>query len=319
MRTAAFGAFMFACAACSTTEAPVISPYQQPNALMREEIDTRISQIPYQHREELLENLVWLAQTGEQTIPSLLQGLKHDDPKARSSCAWVLGRIHDRRTIPDLQQAMNDGEDGVRLEIARSLVLMGDLQQSPILIAGLDSDRKEVRFMCHEALKTATGHDFGYDHLNQNQQELRTAVLEWRQWWGDYAGDPYFAESYQTEHKLGGAQLAAPAGESKPTPVQPDAQPQPQQNDPAPQVQPEPATEPQVEQPKPIQVPAVQPQPENGAHTPQGYSSAVPTGNTAQPETPANASNPVVVPPVVVPPVVVPAPVVGKPDHGNGN
>jgi HEAT repeat protein len=73
---------------------------------MAGEIDQRIEQIPYQHREELLQNLLWLAQTGEQTIPAVLDGLRHDNPKVRSSCAWVLGRLRDRRTIPNLQAAV---------------------------------------------------------------------------------------------------------------------------------------------------------------------------------------------------------------------
>ncbi len=213
MRIAATAAtLLFALTACSTTESKV-RPYQQPNSLMSTEIDQRIDQIQYQHREELLDNLLWLAQTGEQTIPALLRGLTNGSPKVRSSCCWVLGRIGDRRTVTDLQGLVDDRELRVRFEACRTLVLMGDLQQSPRLIEGLDSDRKEVRYMCHEALKTATGHDFGYDHLNQDQQELRLAVLLWRQWWGSYDGDTFFASSYEQKHGLN--KLAAPGGETQ--------------------------------------------------------------------------------------------------------
>ncbi|MGK0350501.1 MAG: hypothetical protein ACJAYX_001172 [Planctomycetota bacterium] len=213
MRIAATAAtLLFALTACSTIEKKV-SPYQQPNSLMSTEINQRIDQIPYQHREELVQNLLWLTQTGEQTIPALLTGLASENPKVRSSCCWVLGRLRDRRTVPQLQSLVADSETSVRMEACRTLVLMGDLQQSPKLIEGLDSDRKEVRYMCHEALKTATGHDFGYDHLNQNQQELRLSVLHWRQWWGEYAGDTFFASNYEQEHGLNN--LAAPGGETK--------------------------------------------------------------------------------------------------------
>jgi len=205
-------ALLFALAACSTTENKV-RPYQQPNSLMSTEIDQRIDQIQYQHREELLQNLLWLAQTGEQTIPSLLRGLANKSPKVRSSCCWVLGRIGDRRTVPNLQDLVHDKETRVRFEACRTLVLMGDLEQSPKLIEGLDSDRKEVRYMCHEALKAATGHDFGYDHLSLNQSELRHSVLRWRQWWGSYAGDTFFASRYEEEHGLN--KLAAPSGETQ--------------------------------------------------------------------------------------------------------
>jgi hypothetical protein len=193
---------------------------------MTDEITRRVEQIPFQHRDELLENLLWFAQTGEQAIPAMLKGLKDQSPKVRSSCAWVLGRMRDRRTIPDLQRAVRDEDLTVRMECARTLLLMGDLAWAPALIEGLDSERKEVRYMCHEALKAATGHDFGYDHLNQNANEMRLSVLRWRQWWSEYSGDSFFAQQYQQEHNL---TPAAPTGETQPgrqepapkTPAQP--------------------------------------------------------------------------------------------------
>ena len=213
MRIAATAALLFALASCSTTE-HTVSPYQQPNELMATEISQRVEQIPFQHREELVQNLLWLAQTGEQTIPTLLDGLQSENPKVRSSCCWVLGRIRDRRTAPQLQELTSDPETSVRMEASRSLVLMGDIAQAPNLIEGLDSDRKEVRYMCHEALKAATGHDFGYDHLGQNQQDTQLAVLRWRQWWSEYSGDVLFAQSYEQQHGLDN--LAAPGGETQP-------------------------------------------------------------------------------------------------------
>ncbi len=216
--------------ACSTTGSSADNPYLQPNSLMAGEITRRVEQIPYQHRDELLQNLLWLAQTGEQSIPTLLTGLRHDDAKVRSSCAWVLGRIGDRRTITNLQATMNDGEQGVRLECARSLVAMGDIARAKVLIEGLDSDKKEVRYMCHETLKTATGHDFGYDHLNQNPTEMRVSVLRWRQWWTEYSGDVQFAQAYQQQHGIDAA-LAAPAGEMRPmTTPMPEPTPMPNGN-----------------------------------------------------------------------------------------
>jgi hypothetical protein len=222
-------ALLFVLQACSSTKSTE-SPYAQPNLLMGSEITKRIEQVPYQHRDELLQNLVWLVQQGEQAIPATLDGLRSQEPKVRSSCAWVLGRLHDRRTIPDLQAAMKDNEIGVRLEVARSLVSMGDLAQCPVLIEGLDSDKKEVRYMCHETMKTATGRDFGYDHLNANETEMRLSVLRWRQWWSEYSGDARFAQSYQNQYHLDPA--AAPSGETKPTDGQTpqDQEPQTQGN-----------------------------------------------------------------------------------------
>lgn len=297
MRIAATGAtLLLLLQACSTTESSPTSPFQQPNSLMAGEITRRVEQIPYQHRDELLQNLMWLAQTGEQTVPAVLDGLRHENPKVRSSCAWVLGRLRDRRTIPSLQNALKDGDVGVRLEVSRSLVTMGDLAPAPGLIEGLDSDKKEVRYLCHEALKTATGHDFGYDHLNQNDNELRLSVLRWRQWWGEYSGDTYFAQSYQRTHNLQ-PQLAAPAGETKPSPnelpVNVDA-PNPAQ--PMPQAQQPMTVQPQQPMTAPGTTPTNGPtNTVNPAMTPN--SAAMPnTTNTTNPATMPNATNPAMTP-----------------------
>ncbi len=208
---------LLALGACSLFSSEEKSVYAQPNSLMADEIENRVQQIPFQHRDELLTNLLWLAQTGETTIPTLIKGLKHDSPKVRSSCAWVLGRIHDRRTIPQLQSVQKDTNETVRLEVARSLVVLGDMKPAPSLIEGLDSEKKEVRFLCHEALKAATGRDFGFDHLSDNVTQRRMAVLGWRQWWSDYAGDPFFASNYQQRFQL--EQAAQPMVETQ----QPDA------------------------------------------------------------------------------------------------
>lgn len=207
-------ALLLVLGSCGSSAPKNESSFAKPNTLIASEIQERIDQIPFQHRDELLRNLLWLQQTGEPAIESLLGGMRHTDPKVRSSCAWVLGRIGDRRTIPMLKAVAGDQNETVRLEIARSLVLLGDLQQTPLLIEGLDSDKKEVRFLCHEALKTATGRDFGFDHLSENAYQRHAAVYGWRQWWAEYAGDAEFAQVYREQHQIG--EPAMPAGETRP-------------------------------------------------------------------------------------------------------
>lgn len=324
MRIAATGAtLLLFLQACSTTKTSSESQFQEPNSLMAGEITRRVEQIAYQHRDELYQNLLWLAQTGEQTIPAMLTGLRNENPKVRSSCAWVLGRLRDRRTIPDLQTAMKDSEPGVRLEVARSLVSMGDLSCSPNLIEGLDSDKKEVRYMCHETLKAATGHDFGYDHLNQNEGELRLAVLRWRQWWGEYSGDTFFAQNYQRAHNLQ-PQVAAPNGETKPTtgggaqnPQNPQDPPQTQNGTQSPGSTPTPGTQGQgnpagnAPQQTPGTTPST-PTPTPGTSTPPA--TTPPTAAqapTATPTAPPAASKPTTTPPPATKPAT--APPAGKP------
>ena len=177
-------------------------PYAEPNDLMGEAIDRRIATIPFQHREELFNNLIWLSQLGEQAIPALLQGLGHEDPKVRSNCAWVLGRVGDRRTISDLSRLADDENEQGRLEVARTLVNMGDMSQVPTLIGGLDSDKVQVRYLCHEALKGSTARDFGYDHLSASKANRRRTVFQWRSWWSEQSGDAWFAKEYAQEYGL---------------------------------------------------------------------------------------------------------------------
>ena len=84
MRIAATAAtLLFALASCSTTESSEGSDFLQPNQLMAGEINNRIEQIPYQHRDELLQNLLWLGQAGEQSIPALLVATRNTGRRTR--------------------------------------------------------------------------------------------------------------------------------------------------------------------------------------------------------------------------------------------
>ena len=210
-------------AACGTTR-PTETRFAEPNQLMGEEIQNRISEIPFQHREELFHNLLWLVQSGEQAIPALLRSLNHPEAKVRSNSAWILAQIGDRRVIPDLQPLLRDASDTVKLEAARSLVMLGDVKNCPQLIDALDSDKVQVRYLCHEALKEATGQDFGYDHLSEDATSRRQKVLSWRNWWSELADDPWFAKSYADKHRLNTmGEAPAPAMETMLPTGSPDA------------------------------------------------------------------------------------------------
>ena len=124
--------------------------------------------------------------------PSASEAFSGSAVKLRSNCAWVLGQIRDRRVIPDLQRLSRDPNETVRLEVARTLVSLGDLSQSPTLIEGLDSDKVQVRYLCHEALKDATRRDFDYDHLADDELSRAQAVYRWRQWWSKQSGDEFW-------------------------------------------------------------------------------------------------------------------------------
>jgi hypothetical protein len=233
MRSAAFTTLLVL-TACGTTGRQD-NEFVQPNELMGQEISRRVDEIRYQHRDVLVNNLLWLSQAGEQAIPALLDGLRHEDPKVRSNCSWVLAEIGDRRVIPYLQPMTKDSAESVRLEAARSLVVLGDLKQVPVLIEGLDSERPQVRFLCHEALKRATAREFEYDHLTDDRLARSHAVYRWRRWWSEQSNDPFFAASYAQTHGLrtdeamasgSGDQPAKPDGEMQPMPLTPTPTPQ---------------------------------------------------------------------------------------------
>ncbi len=197
----AAGLALTGCQSVTTTKDQGVE-YAEANEVMAAEIQERIAEIPYQQRDELLDNLFWLRQRGEEAIPFLLDGLHDQNPKVRSNSSWVLGQIHDRRTIPDLVPLMKDEHESVRLEAARSLVAMGDLSASPMLIEGLDSDKVQVRYLCHEALRRSTLQDFDYDHLGSDPVARSQSVYRWREWWSETSGDQFFAASYAQEKGL---------------------------------------------------------------------------------------------------------------------
>ena len=72
--------------------------------------------------------------------------------------------------------------------------------------------------MCNEALKDATGRDFGFDHLSEDLMARRSSVMEWRTWWSELSGDSFFASAYAAENGLNQSpegMPAAPIGETR--------------------------------------------------------------------------------------------------------
>ena len=191
-RTAPFLFLLGLAAGCSSTAGPDLGQFEQPNALLRSEIQRRIDQIPYQRGTALVMNLAWIAARGEAAIPQLLQAMKSKDPKVRAEAAWTLGRIRDTRTIPFLRKYLDDPDPTVEMEVARALLTMGDDSGVPHLIMGLQSKNPRYRYYCFEALKYWSGLDFGYDPKAKDQVARETATRKWMEWWNRKAGKPVF-------------------------------------------------------------------------------------------------------------------------------
>ena len=70
----------------------------------------------------------------------------------------------------------------LRLELARTLVRLGDWDEMPRLIAGLRDPRLFTRSLCSKTLVEATGDARGYDPRGDEKDRER-AVLRWEAWW----------------------------------------------------------------------------------------------------------------------------------------
>lgn len=168
------------------------STFSRPSSLMKQYIQEKIEQIPYQHGEELILNLQWLAQSGEQSIPQLAKSLNHKIPKTRSSVAWVLGQIGNKKAVKLLRRHTNDSQPVVRFEIARALLVLGDFSRITELIRGLESGMQGVRYHCFEILTKKTGKSFDYDYRSKDVVSRKAAAAKWSKWWHTQDSDEWF-------------------------------------------------------------------------------------------------------------------------------
>ncbi len=164
------------------TSARKLPEYSKPSALLQEEIDTLLRELPYRHGPELLATLNRLVYIGEPAIPSIVKSLKDDHPKARSNAAYVLGEIRDRRTIMPLREVLDDESQEVRYEAAASLLVMGDWHGIPVLIAALKDSDPYHRYKSIQILAKNTHQDLGYDYKG-SEESRAAAVGRWENWY----------------------------------------------------------------------------------------------------------------------------------------
>ncbi len=202
----AFAAFPLL-AACSGTTSPQDSAFDPGGKLMQEAIQDHISQFPYQSGQELWSNALWVAAKGEPAIPLLLKALEDKAPRMRSSAAFALGLMKDRRVIKYLPKHLEDPSFSVRLETARSLLYLGEFKGVPVLIEGLNNSEQPVRMYCAESLREMTGKDFDYDHRQKTPEQRKEAISKWTAWWKDQGSGGWLQTAADKA-----SQPAAPAG-----------------------------------------------------------------------------------------------------------
>jgi len=156
--------------------------YEKAAGFLEDEIRDRIYNLQYQADAELYENMKRLAYIGEPAIPFLLEALNHQAPRTRGSVAFILGLIHDRRTIPDLVAHLDDKVPVVRYEIATTVCVLGENKGYAVLIEGLNDKDIRNRYKAHEALLLLTQLDFGFV-FDDGPGDRSAAVHKWEKWY----------------------------------------------------------------------------------------------------------------------------------------
>lgn len=155
--------------------------FRDGNATTRKHYHDQIEEMRYMRGQELLSRMNYLLSLGADVAPELQECSNSDDWLVRSSVMWIFGALGDRRNLPYVQARLTDANSTVRYQAAATLVKLGDPQGFPLLVEGLADDEITTRFKCFQALKTATGRDFGYAH-DGAPDERRQAVARWLDW-----------------------------------------------------------------------------------------------------------------------------------------
>lgn len=151
------------------------------NAIAQARLEEQVEEMRYMRGEELIRRMETLARRGDDAVPALEKGAASDDWLVRMGCMWILGAMGDRRNIPALQRGLADGVAEVRYQAASSLVKLGDGRGFRVLVDGLADGDIQNRFKCFEALRNATGRDFGYRH-DAAPTDRRMSVGRWLEW-----------------------------------------------------------------------------------------------------------------------------------------
>lgn len=167
--------------ACVTVEERPGVSMSERSGTATAQLRSQVDEMRYLHGQELMERMHWFATLGDDATEVVCEGTKSDDWLVRASCLWVLGAIGDRRNVPAAFDAIDDPVSVVRYQAASTLVKLGDGRGFRTLVDGLADGDLQNRYKCFQALKLATGRDFGYRH-DAVPDERRQAVTRWMDW-----------------------------------------------------------------------------------------------------------------------------------------
>jgi hypothetical protein len=162
---------------------------QSGEDFLQKEVDEIISRLPYESGPELHGLLLRLIAFESFAVDPVMACLDHENSKMRSSAAFVLGQIRDKKALPELIDLTEDDNKLVRFESARAVLEIGAWDTIPLLLSGLEDEDPQIRYLCYETLNRNTGESFGYDHVSTEEDRLR-AVKKWQAWWKGLEGSP---------------------------------------------------------------------------------------------------------------------------------
>jgi hypothetical protein len=158
-------------------------------AYLEREVNNIIERIPYESGPQLHGLLLSLVAFQQFAVEPVTGVLDHENPKVRSSAAFVLGQLKAEEALERLMELTEDDNKLVRYEAARAVLEIGLWDTVPFLLQGLDDDDPRVRFLCFEALNRNTGESHGYDY-EAPSEERSEAVGRWQAWWRSQEGAP---------------------------------------------------------------------------------------------------------------------------------
>ncbi len=146
------------------------------------DIQTLLARVPSAHPEERMELATRLTRFGEAAVPQLIQALSDGEPALRITAAYVLGLLKDPRSFDALYRATFDRVEDVRFEAGTALLRGGDDRAVPLMISGLEHPDPRVRARSLLVLKGRTGSTFDY-RADASAQDRAAAVARWRAWY----------------------------------------------------------------------------------------------------------------------------------------
>ncbi|MEZ6194356.1 MAG: HEAT repeat domain-containing protein [Planctomycetota bacterium] len=156
---------------------------KEPVDLVDERLQVVIEALNYRHGSLLLRDLEYLIGMRELAVAPILKALPDAPARTRANLIYVLGYSK----MPEARQAIVDHlgypDDVVRFEATAALLHQGDLAAVPTLIDYLQSEDKMFRYKSIQALRLATGKDFGY-RFAAPEGVRAASVSDWKQWWG---------------------------------------------------------------------------------------------------------------------------------------